>query len=330
MSLRKNIIVIISAAILASCSGAKDPASYVNMFNGTDLAGNSYPGATVPFGVVQLGPDTSPNRTSGYHYSDTVIVGFSHTHLYGTGCPDFGDFLFTPTLDGTVGPLEFSHKDEYARPGYYRVDFPVGITAEMTADVHTGVHRYIFNGKGVPRIQVDAEYCIGWWSKANVAVLEQDGPQGLKGKRNTTAWAHGRDIYFSAEFSVPFEKVESTGRGKLLLTFPEGTKVVTVYAGLSGVSMENAKNNRMAETSGLTFEDVVDKAAAKWNEALGSIKVKNGPKDVFYTYFYHTFTSPNRLDDVDGSYRDESGRDRKTDPGRKFYSTLSIWDTFRS
>ena len=330
MPLIKNSIVIIFAAILASCSGAKDPASYVNMFNGTDLAGNSYPGATVPFGAVQLGPDTSPNRTSGYHYSDTVIVGFSHTHLYGTGCPDFGDFLFTPTLNGTVGPLEFSHKDEYARPGYYRVDFPVGITAEMTADVHTGVHRYTFNGKGVPQIQVDAEYCIGWWSKANVAVLEQDGPQGLKGKRNTTAWAHGRDIYFSAEFSVPFEKVESTGRGKLLLTFPEGTKIVTVYAGLSGVSVENARNNRMAETSDLTFEDVVDKATTKWDEALGSIKVKNGPKDVFYTYFYHTFTSPNRLDDVDGSYRDESGRDRKTDPGRKFYSTLSLWDTFRS
>ena len=208
MSLRKNSIIIIIVAILASCSGAKDPASQVNVFNGTDRDGNTIPAATVPFGAIQLGPDTSPDRTSGYHYKDSVIVGFSHNHLSGTGCPDFGDFLFTPTLTGKAEPLSFSHSDEYARPGYYRVDFPAGITAEMTADVHTGAHRYIFKGKGIPQIQVDAEYCIGWWSKALKAELEADGPNTLRGERNTWAWAHGRDSYFSAEFSVPFEKVE--------------------------------------------------------------------------------------------------------------------------
>ncbi len=319
---------VILATILGSCGMDKGPASLVNVFNGTDVDGNTHPAATVPFGAIQLGPDTSPDRTSGYHYKDSVIVGFSHNHLSGTGCPDFGDFLFTPTLTGKPEPLSFSHSDEYARPGYYKVDFPAGITAEMTADVHTGVHRYIFKGKGTPQIQVDAEYCIGWWSKALKAVLETDGPNRLKGERNTWAWAHGRDSYFSAEFSVPFEKVEEVGRGKLLLTFPEGTKEVTVFAGLSGVSQKNAEANRLAETEGASFEDILSKAEALWDAALGKIKVEGGPTDVFYTNFYHTFVTPNRIDDVDGSFIDERGRDGKTN--KPFYSTLSIWDTFRS
>ena len=319
---------VILAAILVSCTGAKDPASQVNVFNGTDIDGNTYPAATVPFGAVQLGPDTNPNRTSGYHYQDSVIVGFSHNHLSGTGCPDFGDFLFTPTLTGKAEPLSFSHSDEYARPGYYKVDFPAGITAEMTADVHTGAHRYTFKGRGIPQIQVDAEYCVGWWSKALKAVLETDGPNRLKGERNTWAWAHGRDSYFSAEFSVPFEKVEEVGQGKLLLTFPEGTREVTVFAGLSGVSLENAAANRLAETEGASFDDMLSRAEALWAGALGKIKVEGGPTEVFYTNFYHTFVTPNRIDDAQGGYRDELGRNRGS--AGPFYSTLSIWDTFRS
>ena len=317
-------------AVLVSCSGRQEPADLVNVFNGTGFAGNTYPGATVPFGAVQLSPDTDANRASGYHYDDATILGFSHTHLSGTGCPDFGDFLITPALGETVGPLGFSHSDETARPGYYRVDFPAGITAEMTATVHSGIHRYKFNGPGRPRLQVDATYCIGGWSSASKAILTIEGPQGITGERNTTGWAHGRDIYFSAEFSVPFEKTEETAPGVLLLYFPEGTKEVTVFAGLSGVSIDNAKANRIAETSGKGFDDILVEASSCWDEALGSIKVKGGPEDVFYTYFYHTFTTPNRIDDVDGSYRDELGRNRKTDGGRPFYSTLSLWDTFRS
>ena len=320
---------VILTTILVSCSESGKPAEKVNVFNGTDLAGNTYPAETVPFGAVQLGPDTSPDRTSGYHYKDTVIVGFSHNHLSGTGCPDFGDFLFTPTLSGKVEPLAFSHDDEYARPGYYRVDFPAGITAEMTADIHTGAHRYTFKGKGIPQIQVDAEYCIGWWSKALKAEIEADGPNTIIGARNTTAWAHGRDSYFSAEFSVPFAGVEKVGPGKLLLTFPEGTKEVTVFAGLSGVNVENARANRLAESTGATFDDMVSRAYADWDAALGKISVEGGPADVFYTCLYHTFVTPNRIDDVDGSYRDFKGENKKVEAGRFYYSTLSIWDTFR-
>ena len=313
-----------------SCTGDKSPSDLVNVFNGTGFAGNTYPGATVPFGAVQLSPDTDAGRASGYHYDDSSILGFSHTHLSGTGCPDFGDFLFTPTLTGKAAPLAFSHSDETARPGYYRVDFPVGITAELTADTHCGVHRYTFHGPGTPAIQIDANHCIGGWSSASEAVLEVVDNQNITGKRNTTGWAHGRDIYFSAEFSVPFEIKEETVPGVLLLTFPEGTKEVSVFAGLSGVSVENARANRIAETGDATFDDILAKATASWNEALRRIKVEGGPSDVFYTYFYHTFVTPNRIDDVDGSYRDLDGRNRKREVGSGYYSTLSIWDTFRS
>ena len=320
---------VIAATVLSSCTEDR-PADLVNVFNGTDLAGNTYPAATVPFGAVQLGPDTSPQRTSGYHYKDTVIVGFSHNHLSGTGCPDFGDFLFTPTLTGKAEPLAFTHENETARPGYYRVIFPAGITAEMTADVHTGAHRYTFKGTGIPRIQVDADYCIGWWSSALKAVLKVEGPDEISGERLTKAWAHARDSYFSAVFSVPFEKVDTVGEGILLLTFPEGTKEVTVMAGLSGTSLENAKANRIAETGGASFEDILDRATSVWDDALCRIRVEGGPADVFYTFFYHTFATPNRIDDVDGSYRNFKGVNVKTGPGRHYYSTLSLWDTFRS
>ena len=125
--MRKQILFGVLALALVSCG--RQPADLVNVFNGTDFAGNTYPGATVPFGAVQLSPDTDANTCSGYHYSHDTILGFSHTHLSGTGCPDLGDFLVTPGLD-VVEPLPFSHKDEQARPGYYKVSFDKGITAE--------------------------------------------------------------------------------------------------------------------------------------------------------------------------------------------------------
>ena len=143
--MRKQILFGLLALALVSCG--RQPADQVNVFNGTDFAGNTYPGAVVPFGAVQLSPDTDVNTTSGYHYRHDVILGFSHTHLSGTGCPDLGDFLVTPGLN-VVEPLPFSHKDEVAEPGYYKVAFAKGITAELTVTPHAGVHRYTFKGEG--------------------------------------------------------------------------------------------------------------------------------------------------------------------------------------
>ena len=165
----------VAAALLAvvSCTGEKTAVEAVDPFIGTGFHGHTYPGATVPAGMVQLSPDTRNtgwDGSSGYHYSDNTILGFSHTHLSGTGCADLGDFLFTPAIgnvpvkDGAyaVDPLPFTHEDEMASPGYYRVRFPErGITAELTAGPHTGIHRYTFNGKGERHILIDMKHNIG-------------------------------------------------------------------------------------------------------------------------------------------------------------------------
>ena len=318
----------IAALALLAVSCTRQPADWVNVWNGTDFAGNTYPGATVPFGAVQLSPDTDVNTASGYHYSHKTILGFSHTHLSGTGCPDLGDFLVTPGLDA-VEALPFSHEDETARPGYYKVDFDKGITVELTAAVHTGVHRYTFTGKGTRLIQVDANHCVGGWSHASLASLSLEGEE-LIGHRRTTGWADDRDVYLSAVFSAPFRKAEETAPGVLLFTFPDDLKEVTIIAGISGVDIAHARLNRTRETADADFQIILAQADSIWADALGSIRVQGGPADVFYTNFYHTFLTPNRISDVDGAYRDQRGRNGQVDPDRRFYSTLSLWDTFRA
>ena len=313
--------------LLAACS--RKPAQLVNVFNGTDFAGNTYPGATLPFGSVQLSPDTDTNAASGYHYSHDHILGFSHTHLSGTGCPDLGDFLVTPGLD-RVEPLAFSHEDEIAGPGTYKVTFPgKGIVAELTVTPHTGVHRYTFKGEGLRLIQVDARHCVGGWCTATDYSLSLEGTE-LVGHRRVTGWADDRDVYLSAVFSEPFVDAVEVEPGKMLLTFADGLKEVTLFAGISGVDADGARENRIQETSDARFDSLRSQAMSTWNNALGKIRVKGGPVDVFYTNFYHTFLTPNRIDDVDGRYRDQSGRNRQLPEGHHFYSTLSIWDTFRS
>ena len=175
----------LAVLLLAACG--RQPTDYVNVFNGTDLAGNTYPGATLPFGAVQLSPDTDVNTCSGYRYSHETILGFSHTHLSGTGCPDLGDFLVTPGLD-VVETLPFSHHDEQARPGYYKVSFAKGITAELTATPNAGVHRYTFKGEGTRLIQIDARHCVGGWCKATDYRISLEGSEIL-GYRRVSGWA---------------------------------------------------------------------------------------------------------------------------------------------
>ena len=311
--------------MLAGCAQYRDPVKQVNVFNGTAVAGNTYPGATVPFGAVQLSPDTNPDLCSGYHYDDGTLLGFSHTHLSGTGCPDLGDFLVTPGLN-QAKPLAFSHDNEKARPGYYKVQLE-SVVAELTAWEHTGYHRYTFKVPGKRVILVDARHCQGGWCTPIEASLRVE-KQEILGHRRVSGWAKDRDIYFSAQFSVPFVGVQEVGPGKMLFTFPDEVKEVCMVAGLSGTSEEGARKNRDAEAVG--FDEALARAKARWAQALGSIQVKGGPTDVFYTYFYHTFQTPNLIDDVDGLYRDQSGRNVSLKEAKHFYSTLSIWDTFRT
>ena len=324
--MRKHILFGLLALALLSCG--RQPADQVNVFNGTDFAGNTYPGAVVPFGAVQLSPDTDVNTTSGYHYRHDVILGFSHTHLSGTGCPDLGDFLVTPGLD-VVEPLPFSHQDEQARPGYYKVSFAKGITAELTATPNAGLHRYTFKGEGTRLIRIDARHCVGGWCKAMDCRITLEGSEIL-GYRRVSGWADDRDVYLSAVFSEPFLLADELEPGVLQFTFADGLKEVTLFAGISGVDANGARANRVKETAGARFDGLRKRAAIIWDDALGRIRVKGGPEDVFYTNFYHTFLTPNRIDDFDGRYRDQAGRNRQLPDGRHFYSTLSLWDTFRA
>ena len=308
---------LVFAAVVGCASGPKTPLEAVNVFNGTGFHGHTYPGATTPHGLVQLSPDTRTygwDGSSGYHYSDSTILGFSHTHLSGTGCADLGDFLFTPGV-GQVVPLAFRHKDEEAWPGYYKVETPqVGV--ELTATPHVGVHRYTFKGTGERQVLIDATHCIGDGNVAVEAWVKTKGESEISAKRLVNGWVQGREIYLNASFSVPFAKADEVAPGKLLLTFPEDTEVLTIYAGLSYESVQGARNNRLAETDGQGFEDVLDQTAEVWEQALGAITVQGGPVELFYTCLYHTLVVPNRLND--------------TGSAMPFYSTLSLWDTFRS
>jgi predicted alpha-1,2-mannosidase len=324
--MRKQILFGVLALAFVSCG--RQPADQVNVFNGTDFAGNTYPGPVVPFGAVQLSPDTDVNTTSGYHYSHDTILGFSHTHLSGTGCPDLGDFLVTPGLD-VVKPLPFSHQDEVAEPGYYKVKFAKGITAELTATPHAGVHRYTFTGAGTRLIRIDARHCVGAWSKATECRLSLEGSEIL-GYRRVTGWAKDREVYLSAVFSKPFLSADEPEPGLMEFTFADDLKEVVLFAGISGVDGNGARGNRVKQTAGGQFDGLRGRAGSNWDEALGRIKVEGGPTDVFYTNFYHTFTTPNRIDDYDRRYRDQAGRNRQLPEGHHFYSTLSLWDTFRA
>ncbi len=326
-----GLLAFISAALISCQSNPPAPISQVHIFNGTGFHGHTYPGATTPFGLVQLSPDTRTygwDGCSGYHYSDQTILGFSHTHLQGTGVADLGDFLITPGLD-EVTPLPFDHGQEWAQPGYYKVAFPKGITAELTATPHVGVHRYTFTGKGRRLLQIDATHCIGDESRALECSVEALETGEVEGYRCTKGWIQGRKIYLSASFSVPFTEAIPS-EGKLLLCFPEDVREIVVYAGLSGTSARGARANREAETAEPGFDRLRSLTAQRWQDALGAVQVSGGPTEQFYTCLYHTLTTPNRMDNVDGSYLDHQGKQRSLSGGQHFYSTLSLWDTFRA
>ena len=242
--------LVIIALATASCSGIHDPLDEADPFVGTGFHGHTYPGATTPFGLVQLSPDTR-NRTwdgcSGYHQSDSTIMGFSHTHISGTGCADLGDFLFTPAV-GEVAPIPFSHKDETASPGYYRVRFKEnGMTAELTAARHTGLHRYTFTGNVIPKIQIDLRHTIGECNPDSIS-FNAVSDRMVQGGRHVSGWAPDRYMFFSASFSVPFSDCKEEGEDRFLLTFPEGTQEITISVGLSEVDAENAERNQSCET----------------------------------------------------------------------------------
>ena len=342
-----------AAAFLYACQNTGTPSDYVDPMVGTGFHGHTYPGATVPFGMVQLSPDTRTegwDACSGYHYDDDTIIGFSHTHLSGTGCADLLDILVSPysakpeiqaggaSENGgnpvLLKPHYFSHSGEQASCGYYSVEFPrEDILAELTAAPRTGVHRYTFGNSGPKYILVDLNHAtVG--ETVGEASLQVLSDTEISGMRRTTGWVADQYVYFNARFSAPFTESEILSGGRqILLTFAPETAAVEMAVGLSSVSTENARENSLAEVPGLDFDAVRTAAGALWDEALGDIVVKGGKRrDLvnFYTSRYHAMLAPNIMNDVNGQYRRNDGSIATVPQGRSYYSTLSLWDTFRA
>lgn len=320
------------------------PVDYVDPTIGSGFHGHTYPGATVPFGAVQLSPDTRAgdwDACGGYHYSDSTLAGFSHTHLSGTGCIDLGDILFRPTTQAVeeeralVQPAPFSHEDETASAGYYAVTLrDEGIRAELTATPHAGLHRYTFPTGKTATVIVDLEHLLDNETICE-ASLRKTANNELAGMRMTRGWTDNQYIYFVAQFSKSMDTVRFVHDGRVALaTFGEnGNSPVIAKVGLSIVSEENARRNLEEEVEGFDFDAVHHAARAAWEQALGAITVEGG-KDYdlkcFYTALYHAMVVPNVVSDTNGEYRRHDMTTGQVPEGQKRYSTLSLWDTFRA
>jgi len=312
----------------------------VNPFIGTGGHGHTYPGATVPFGMVQLSPDTRTDASwdgcGGYHHADSFIYGFSHTHLSGTGVPDYCDILLMPMV-GMPKPnpidyrSQFSHASEKAAPGYYKVKLNNhNVVAELTATQRVGFHQYTFPKIGPVSIILDLKHrdqLLGWEIKA----INKSKIQGF---RRSSGWAKDESVYFVIEFSEPFIKnYFYEGNTKAGFLFIKKNKnPIQVKVGISFTSIEGANANLNAELSGWDFEKTIKKADSLWNLELTKIKIQtkdSTQKTIFYTALYHCFTQPNIANDVDGKYL---GRDFKihTAQGHNYYSVFSLWDTYRA
>jgi len=327
-------LIFLAAAALAAQT--KDYTRYVNPFIGTGGHGHTFPGATVPFGMVQLSPDTRIDNwdgSSGYHYSDEIIYGFSHTHLSGTGIPDGCDILFMPILesdieakagDKTVNGYasRFSHATEKAEPGYYSVILDDDkILAELTSSERVGFHRYTYPATDDTKVLLD----LGWRDRVLNSEVRRVGDRRLEGFRRSTSWAKDQTLYFVAEFSKPIRNgvFGSGGRfeshswkgtdGKGLLFFGPSKRgeQILIKVSISYVSIEGARKNLETELPGWDFDKVRADAKAAWNKELSKIEVSGGTPEQttnFYTALYHTAIQPNIFNDVDGQYKGHDGK----------------------
>jgi predicted alpha-1,2-mannosidase len=329
------------------------------------LCGNNFPGATVPFGVVRLSPDTVTTsgkraiNSSGYFYSDPQILGFSHTRLAGTGATDGGNFLVIPTIEQTAKTdchglqAEFSHANEIAFPGYYGVELSkLGITAELTATSRVGVHRYTFSEKQIPHLLIHVSSVLGkGQSKAGeVRVLPEAGEiEGTVQTFGTFSKRYGGlNVYFVARCNRPFHEFK-TWSGDMHVagqTLARGDDVgvdlgfkpddrpqsIELSLAISHVSIANARANLQQETNSKNFDHVLSEAIEKWEEIFSRIQVDGGTdkqRTIFRTALYHSFQMPTLFSDVNGEYR---GFDRQVHQATDFryYTDMSLWDTFRT
>lgn len=330
---------------------------FVNPFIGTDGPGNTYPGATVPYGMVQLSPDIGIpgwDRIAGYYYQDTIISGFSHTHLTGTGAGDLYDILVMPSNSRSSKRIKengyrpystFDHEKESASPGYYSVDLlDFDIKAEMTATKRVGVQRYTFPADDSTKVTVDLGYALNW-DKPTDTYVEVVNDSFIRGYRMSTGWAKDQRLYFSMHFSKPFRSYVVYKDGQEVNAPVKGvnTKIELNYAmvdrehliiktGLSTAGFEGADAAVAEETKGFCFDCYKESAKEVWQQELSKIRVSSNDRDkkgTFYTMMYQSMLAPTLLSDLDGKYKaanDTIG----VAQGFDRYDTFSLWDTFRA
>ena len=309
---------------------------YVNPFIGTGDHGHVFLGANVPFGMVQLGPSQFVKGwdwCSGYHASDSTLLGFSHTHLSGTGIGDLGDILVLPVINKEDTSSAFTHDKEVCRPGYYSVVLDdSGINAELTATTRTGFHRYTFPADAdTAYVKLNLTYGIGW-DKPTETQIVVENDSTVSGYRYSKGWARNQKIYFTAQFSQPFVAHYGDNRD-MTFAFDANSSPLFMKVGVSPVSVENSKLNLTTENSGWDFDAVAKSADESWNKQLAKIDVKSNSdtdKRKFYTALYHTMFAPAVFSDVNGDYRGADGQNYNTDGKFADYTIFSLWDTYRA
>ncbi len=356
--MKKFSVLLLSICLFISCDESQNATptvkdnpltSYVNTFIGTGGHGHTYPGATMPFGMVQLSPDTRLDGwdgCSGYHYSDNYIYGFSHTHLSGTGVSDYGDILMMPTneinfnngADGKKGyGSKFSHDKEEASPGFYKVHLDdTDIDVELTVTQRAGMHKYTFPAAENQVVMVDLVHR----DKVLDAKIEPISNTELQGHRFSEGWATDQRVFFSIKTSHPFNDMLQSppvegmpGAQKIALTFinPKNEPVY-ISVGISAVDLTGAKKNRATEIANKTFDQLKTEANETWEQQLNKIVIESEVEEYkinFYSALYHTMLAPNIYQDVDGRYR---GMDLEIHETQDFdyYTVFSLWDTYRA
>ncbi len=370
MRFKQSLFLVAVAISLITCKEVPDqvqnektlPGQYVDPFIGTGGHGHTYPGATVPFGMLQVSPDNGISEwdwCSGYHYSDSITIGFSHLHLSGTGIGDLNDIRLMPInkkvdLSEPAGNRDelpykssYTHEEEMATPGYYKVFLKDHqILAELTADKRTGFHKYTYRENDVQSVVMDLGFAINWDKPTETQIKIVD-KNTVVGYRHSTGWAKNQKVFFAIEFSKSIENYDLVADGTYIektnlvrgektavqLYFNKGSSMeLKVKVGLSSVSIENARLNMKEHENTFDFKKVKNLAAEAWDVNLSGIEVESENdtlKEIFYSALYHTQLAPVAFSDVNHQFRLENDS-IATASDFMAYSTLSLWDTFRT
>lgn len=342
--MKKTLVFLLSTLLLLGCKGKPSVLDYVNPMTGTDANGHTFPGACVPFGMISASPDTHDhdwNHCSGYHWADSTIMGFSQTHLSGTGAGDMGDIRIMPIsgeprfspgnlhIPGSGYRVNFSHVQETASPGYYSVMLD-GVLSEVTATARCAIYRFTFPEGRKAGLLFDMQHGI---NDRPVAVhLEMCGPSSVRGYRRSKGFIGDHVYFFMADIKSDIIAAEQSGDGKkIYLEFPPGSTVL-LKLGLSTVGFSGAAGNLRREIPGWSFDSVRKRAQSDWRKALSCIEIKDclSQEDarVFYTALYHCMIAPSLMSDCNGDWCDRNQEIHTSDT--PVYTTFSLWDTYRA